>query len=508
MRYLIGIDIGTSATKTIIMEETGKIVVSDSYEYPLYQPNNGWAEQNPKDWENAVIQTLKNVIIKSGVSKENIKGIGLSGQMHGLVLLDEKDQPIRPAIIWCDQRTSKQVKEMLDIMPIEKWMDITANPPLAAWTAAKVLWVRENEPDNYQKCKHILLPKDYIRYVLTGEFATDVSDASGMQLLDVKNRCWSEEILTNLKIDKSLLGKVYESQDITGYILPSIANECGLSTETVVIAGASDNASAAIGTGVVRNGEAYTTIGTSAIIYTHLDKFVEIPEGSLHVCCCAVPGRWHTMGGPQSAGLSLKWFKDNFCQDYIQRAISEDNDVYKLINDDIEKIPVGCDKLIYLPYLMGERTPHMDPNCRGAFIGINAVHTKAHFLRAIMEGVTFSLADCNDILKKLGTYITSMRVCGGGSRSPVWRKIMADLYQCDIKTLMQEEGPAFGVAILAGVSVGIFENIEEVCDRFVTEDKVTKCEQENVLIYEKYHELYDKLYYDLKQDFNILASIH
>jgi len=507
MNYLIGIDIGTSSTKTLMMDEAGRIVASASYEYPLYQPKNGWAEQDPEDWKNAALQTLQQVIKKSGVSKDAIAGIGLSGQMHGLVMLDAENKPIRSSIIWCDQRSDQQVEKMLEILPLEKWLEITANPPIAAWTAAKIMWIRDHEPETYAKCKKILLPKDYIRFVLTGVFATDVSDASGMQLLDVKNRCWSEEVLAKLGIDPTLLGTVYESQEITGNVLPEIAEACGLSTETIVVAGASDNAAAAVGTGIVKKGLALTSIGTSAIVYTHLDEYVEIPNGSLHICCCAVPGCWHSMGGPQSAGLSIKWFIDNFCQDYEQKAAAEGKNVFELLYADARKIPVGSDKLIFLPYLMGERTPRMDPFCRGAFIGINASHTKAHFFRAIVEGVTYSLADCNNILKDVGVDVTAMRVCGGGSRNPVWREIMADLYECQVISLANDEGPAYGVAILAGVATGIFPSIQEACERFVQENDSTTWDTNRAATYKKYHELYGKLYWDLKKDFNQLAKL-
>lgn len=507
MKHLIGIDIGTSSTKTILMNESGQIVASDSYDYPMYQPQNGWAEQNPQDWRDAALQTLKNVVAKSGVAKESILGIGLSGQMHGLVMLDQDNQLIRSSIIWCDQRSCKQAADMLQIMPFEKWMEITANPPLAAWTAAKILWIRENEPEIFAKCRHIMLPKDYIRFALTGEYATDVSDASGMQLLDVKNRCWSDEILAKLDLDPAMLGKVYESQEITGRLLPEVAEACGLLPETVVVAGASDNAAAAIGTGIVKKGLALTSLGTSAVVYTHVDDYVQIPEGALHVCCCAVPGCWHTMGGPQSAGLSVKWFIDNFCQDYTQKAQDEGKSVFELIYADVDKIPVGSDRLIFLPYLMGERTPHMDPSCRGTFFGINASHTKAHFLRAIIEGVTHSLADCNNILKEVGVDVTAMRVCGGGSRSSVWRGIMADLYGCKVLSLANDEGPAFGVAILAGVATGVFPNIQDACNRFVKEIDETDWNPDHAALYQKYHELYGKLYWDLKDDFSALAKI-
>lgn len=366
-QYLIGVDLGTSATKTILVDENGIIVASASCAYPMYQPENGWAEQNPLDWKNAALVTIKEVMKKSGVAAGEVAGIGLSGQMHGLVMLDENNELVDDAIIWCDQRSSNQIKEMLDLLPMEKWMEISANPPIAGWTAAKILWVRENKPEVYQKCRHILLPKDYIRFILTGEFATDVSDASGMQILDVKNRCWSDELLGVLEFDKSLFAKVYESQEITGYLLPEIAAECGLSIRTAVVAGGSDNACAGIGTGIVRQGEAFTSIGTSAVVYSHLDQYTQIPGGGLHLCCCAVPGCWHTMGGPQSAGLSLEWFKDKFCQDLIHKADEEGSSFYNAITKLVEQIPIGSEKLLYLPFLMGERTPHIDPLYRGAF---------------------------------------------------------------------------------------------------------------------------------------------
>ncbi len=428
MKYFIGIDLGTSATKTILISQSGKVLASDSYKYSIYQPENGWAEQDPEDWKRAVLVTLKNVVEKAKISNDNVIGIGLSGQMHGLVMLDENGAPLRRSIIWCDQRSGNQEKEMQALMPKERWLEITANPPIAAWTAAKILWVRENEPELFARCRKILLPKDYIRYVLTGKFATDVSDASGMQLMDIKRRCWSEEILKLLQIDANLLCTLYESQEMTGTLRSEIARECGLKKSVIVAAGASDNAAAAVGTGVVNPGEAFTTIGTSAIVYTHLDQYLKIPNGSLHVCCCAVPGCWHTMGGPQSAGLSLQWFKDNFCADYVWEALCQEKNIYQFIDEKVKDIPIGSDKLIYLPFLMGERTPNMNYDCRGVFFGLNAIHTKAHMLRAIMEGVSYCLADCIDITRTAGVEIRSMRICGGGGKSPVWRKIMAEIY--------------------------------------------------------------------------------
>ena len=507
MEYLIGIDVGTSATKTVLFDKKGNIIASASREYPLYQPHNGWAEQKPEDWRDAVIATVEDVVKKAGAGKDEVKGIGISGQMHGLVMLDEAGNVIRPSIIWCDQRTGEEVEEMLEIMPRERWIEITANPPLTGWTAAKILWVRNHEPENYERCRHILLPKDYIRYILTGVFATEVSDASGMQLLDVPNRCWSDEVLEKLNIDKALLGKVFESCEVTGTVLPDIAEKTGLSTETKVVGGAGDNAAAAVGTGVVKDGTAFTTIGTSGVVFAHSSQVTIDPKGRVHTCCAAVPGTWHVMGVTQAAGLSLKWFKDNFCQDNVEEAARQDVDVYDLINRDIANIPAGSDKLIYLPYLMGERTPHLDPDCRGVFFGLSAIHTKAHMLRAVMEGVSYSLSDCNDILKEMGIDVDSMMACGGGGKSPVWRQMLADLYDCSVNTVRQTEGPALGVAILAGVGCGIYESVEEACDELISEAQSTGADSSVVGKYKAYHELYKELYGNLKNSYKKLAAL-
>lgn len=507
MNYLIGIDVGTSATKTVLFDEEGRVIASSSQEYPLYQPENGWAEQKPEDWRDAVIKTVAAVVKESNVPGTEIKGIGISGQMHGLVMLDEAGEVIRPSIIWCDQRTGEEVEEMLRIMPRERWIEITANPPLTGWTAAKILWVRNHEPDNYARCRHILLPKDYIRYILTGVFATEVSDASGMQLLDVPGRCWSDEVLEKLGIDKGLLGKVYESCEVTGTLLPEIAEKTGLSLQVKVVGGAGDNAAAAVGTGVVKDGTAFTTIGTSGVVFAHSSGITIDPKGRVHTCCCAVPGAWHVMGVTQGAGLSLKWFKDNFCQDYVEEAQKQGVDAYDLINRDIEGIEPGSDKLVYLPYLMGERTPHLDPDCRGVFFGLSAIHTKAHLLRAVMEGVSYSLADCNDILREMGIHVDDMMACGGGGKSPVWRQMLADLYECEVKTVHQTEGPALGVAILAGVGCGLYESVEKACESMISADKSTSPLKERSEIYRKYHELYQELYQNLKESYKKLAGI-
>lgn len=507
MRYLLGIDVGTSATKTVLFDENGNVISSKSKEYPLYTPNNGWAEQDPRDWASAVLETIAYVVKEAKVNKDDVKGIGISGQMHGLVMLDSRGEVIRPSIIWCDQRTSEEVKDMLNIMPKEEWIKITANPPLAGWTAAKILWVKKHEKENYDKCAHILLPKDYIRYILTGEFATEVSDASGMQLLDVPNRCWSNKVLNALDIDINLLGKVYESCEVTGTLLPEIADKLGLSKDCIVAGGAGDNAAAAIGTGVVKDNTAFTTIGSSGVLFAHIDKPIIDPKGRVHTCCSAVPNAWHLMGVTQAAGLSLKWFKDEFCSDYINEAKKQNVDVYDLINKDVASVKVGSDHLIYLPYLNGERTPHLDSDCRGVFFGLSTIHKKKHLLRAIMEGVSYSLCDCNDIFKEMGMQVDNMMACGGGSSSLIWCQMLADLYNCKVERLKQNEGPSFGVAILAGVASGIYKSVNEACDKLIVKKDYILPIKEEKEIYEEYHKLYKKLYLSLKDNYKELSKL-
>lgn len=506
MKYLIGIDLGTSATKTVLFDEELRVVASASREYPLSQPQNGWAEQNPEDWRDAALATIAEVLTTSKVSGEDVKGLGLSGQMHGLVMLDEENRVIRPSIIWCDQRTGAECAEITQLVGAERLIEITANPALTGFTASKILWVRNHESENYARCRHILLPKDYVRFILTGIFATEVSDASGMQLLDVPNRCWSKEVLEKLSIDEALLAKVYESPEITGTILPEIAAKTGLSVNTVVVGGAGDNAAAAVGTGVVTDGKAFATIGTSGVVYAHSKKLAIDPKGRVHTFCCAVPGCWHVMGVTQGAGLSLKWFRDNFCQDYLEDARQQNVNPYYLMDKDAAQIPVGSHRLLYLPYLMGERTPHLDPDCRGVFFGLSAIHQKPDLIRAVMEGVSFSLTDCYDILTEMGVPADEMMACGGGGTSSLWRQMLADMFGCPVKTISSKEGPALGVAILAGVGAGLFDSVEAACAQFVKTDKLCEPIPENKEAYEKYHALYKKLYSDLRNDYKELAN--
>lgn len=494
MSYVIGVDCGTSGTKTVLFDEKCNVISSKTNEYPMIQPQNGYAEQDPADWRNAMIETIKAVVASSGVDKNEIVGIGLSGQMHGLVMLDANNDVIRNSIIWCDQRTGKQVEWMNEHVGNDKLVQITANPALTGWTAAKILWVKDNEPKNFEKVKHIMLPKDYLRFVLTGEYATEVSDASGMQILDVPNRDWSSELLSAFEIDRDWLGDVYESCEVTGKLTAAMANELGLNEGTIVVGGAGDNAAAAVGTGVVEDGKAFTTIGTSGVVFAHTTKAQIDKLGRVHTCCAAVPNCWHVMGVTQAAGLSLQWFRNNFCQDIIAQAENEGCDPYDILNKKAAEIPIGSDNLLYLPYLMGERTPHLDPDCRGAFIGLSAIHTRWNLLRAVMEGVTFSLRDCVEVFREMGININDMMACGGGGKSELWRSMLADTYNCEVKTLTSEEGPALGVAILALVGAGVYSTVNEACSNVVSVGSVQGPNADNISKYEKIYQDYKKLY--------------
>ena len=505
--YLLGVDIGTSGTKTVLFNERGETVASATVEYPLYQPKNGWAEQDADDWWNAVVSTVRTVLQKSAIDPKLICGIGLSGQMHGLVMLDTAGKVLRKSIIWCDGRTTAECEEITRLVGAERLIELTANPALPGFTAGKILWVRNNEPQIYAKCAHILLPKDYIRYKLTGVFATEVSDASGMNLLDVKNRCWCDEVLEILNIDKVLLPKVYESPEVTGYVTKEIAELTGLAEGTPVVGGAGDNAAAAVGTGVVTDGSAFTTIGTSGVVFAHTSNVTIDPKGRVHTFCCAVPGCWHVMGVTQGAGLSLKWFRDNFCADEMQTAKGMGVDPYYLMDKQAERIPIGANKLLYLPYLMGERTPHLDANCRGVFFGLSAIHTKYDMLRAVMEGVTYSLRDCMEILRGMGVMPEEMLACGGGGSSPLWRQMLADVYNCPVSTVSSKEGPALGVAILAGVGGGLFNSVEEGCLKLIRKKDAQHPDKAAHEKYEAVYQVYRALYPALREQYAALAAL-
>ncbi|MEI6603521.1 MAG: xylulokinase [Clostridia bacterium] len=507
MAYLIGVDIGTSGTKTVLFDEIGNTIASATLEYPLYQPQIGWAEQDPEDWWNATCGTIIQVITQSGIHASEIKGIGLSGQMHGAVLLDKDNRVLRKAIIWCDQRTVAECAQITSLVGKERLIEITANPALTGFTASKVLWVRNNEPKIFEQVKKILLPKDYIRFKLTGEFATEVSDASGMQFMDIPKRQWSDEVLAKLGIDKGLLAKMYESQEVSGEVHAEAALLTGLKIGTPVVGGAGDQAAGAVGNGIVRPGVISSTIGTSGVVFAFAKHVTIDPLGRVHTFCHAVPNTWHIMGVTQGAGLSLKWFRDQFCQEEIAEAARANIDPYILMDRAAETANVGSDGLIYLPYLMGERTPHLDADAKGVFFGLSAKHEKKELIRAVMEGVVYSLQDCLGIIQGMGVDVSEVRASGGGGKSPLWRQMQADVFGTEITTINSSEGPALGVALLAGVGTGVYSSVEQACDATIKVKSTQVADAALHVRYAQFYGIYKNLYTSLKQDYKDLANI-
>lgn len=494
MRYILGIDIGTSATKAVLFDENGKSIVSSMKSYDIITLQSGFAEQAPKTWWEAVIYTIKDVLAKGNIYEKDILGVGVTGQMHGLVLVDKQGEVLRDAILWCDSRSSLQCEEINRKIGEQRLVEICANKALSGFTASKILWVKENEPDIYIKTYKILLPKDYIRYKLVGEFASEPTDASGTNLFDIRARDWSDEILTKLDIDKNLMPKIYESYDRAGNITVEASTITGLSTKTILCMGASDNSAVAIGTGVVRNGFATTTIGTSGAILAYSDKLIIDKKCRIHTFCHSIPNCFILLSCTLCAGMSLKWFQKNF--------FKEDEKFYLKLERKIKEIPIGSEKLIFLPYLMGERSPILDEKARGVFFGLSNLHGSFHLARAIIEGVSFSQRQCLDVIKSMGIEINEMYLCGGGAKSGVWHQAISDLYKMPTSTLQNEEGAALGVAILAGVACGIYKNILQA-STVILEKNIEKLPK-NYDEYEKYYEIYKKLYSNLKDSFDEL----
>ena len=507
MTYLVGIDLGTSGTKTVLFDEGGAVVCSATSEYPLYQPRNGWAEQDPADWWDACVSTLRQVISGSGIDPKDIRGVGLSGQMHGLVMLDETGDVLRNSIIWCDGRTAAECAEITQRVGAARLIEITANPALTGFTAGKILWVRGHEPEIYARCRHILLPKDFLRYKLTGEYGAEVSDASGMNLLDVPGRRWSSEVLGKLEIDPELLPELRESCDVAGCITAEAAALTGLAEGTQVVSGAGDNAAAAVGTGVVENGRAFVTIGTSGVIFAHMDSVAVNPGGLVHTFCSAVPGAWTVMSCTLAAGMSMQWLRNNFFTAERVAAAGLGQDTYDIMTAQAARVPIGANRLVYLPYLMGERSPLLDPDARGVFFGLSAIHNKYDMLRAVMEGVTFSQRQCLDVLREMGAEFHEILATGGGGASAFWRQMLADCFDVPVATVCNKEGPALGAAILAGVGTGVYPSVKEACATVVKTNPPEPPIAENTARYMPYYDLYRSLYPMMKKGFTTLAGL-
>jgi len=507
MEYLLGIDLGTSGTKTVLFDREGNAVASAAKEYPMYQPKNGWAEQDADDWWHAARDTVASVLESSGVDARDIKGLGISGQMHGLVLMDEKGNSLCRSLIWCDGRTQAECDEITRAVGAERLIEIAANPALTGFTAGKVLWVRKHQPDVWKKAKYILLPKDYVRYKLTDVIAQEISDASGTNLLDVKRRCWSEEICRAIDLDMSMLPPLVESCEAAGYVTEEAAKITGLCPGIPVAGGGGDNMCAAVGTGVVVPGKAFTTIGTSGVVYAHSPQAQIEPKGRVHAFCSCIPGEYVNFACTLSSGLSLKWFRDQFCQAEIQAAREMGQDAYALMNEEAALSPIGANRLLFLPYLMGERSPLMDNNARGAFIGLTAMHNRRDMLRALMEGVIYALCQNLNTMREMGVKPQAMLACGGGAKSHFWRQMMADVFGIPVKTVESTEGPALGAAILAGVAAGIYKDVPSACQLLVRENEVLSPIEENSKAYAPYYEFFLQLYPALKECYAKLAQL-
>ncbi len=459
--YVLGIDVGTGGTRALVIDQGGRIVASATEEHvPFASPQIGWAEQDPEDWWRAAGAAVRKALATGNVAPDRIACVGFSGQMHGAVMLDAADKVVRPALIWCDVRTQKQCDELTSKMGAEKLIQLTCNPALTNFTVTKFLWVQDNEPENWKRVKSVMLPKDYVRFRLTGERAIDMADASGTLMLDVTNRRWSREVLQAAQIDEALLPKLYESPDICGKISDAGAKATTLKAGTPVVAGAGDQAAGAIGMGIVTPGAVSATIGTSGVVFAATDRPALDPQGRLHTFCHAIPGRWHVMGVTQSAGLSLRWFRDNF-------GAKTAGDPYESLSAEAATVPPGSEGLLWTPYLMGERTPHLDATARAALVGLTASHTRAHIVRAILEGVAYSLKDSFTIFEEMKVPVKTIRLGGGGARSPLWRQIQADIYNHEVEIVEAEEGAGYGAAILGGVGAKLWPSVDAACEAIV-----------------------------------------
>lgn len=493
--YWLGIDVGTGGTRALLLDETGRIVAGCTAAHAEMRMEKPlWAEQDPDDWWRAAKLATRGVLREAGVDGNAVKGIGFSGQMHGLVMLDAEGKVIRPSLIWCDQRSQAQVDAIHARVGRERVVQFTANPAITGFTLPKLLWVRDNDPAAYARLRTVLLPKDYVRFKLSGELAQDVSDASGTGVFDVARRQWSRPMMEELGLNPSWFPPVSESAQVCGRVTMAAAEETGLVAGTPMVAGAGDQAASAVGNGIVEAGIASCTLGTSGVVFAHMDVPAYDPQGRVHTFCHAVPNKWHVMGVTQGAGLSLQWFRNN-----LAPGVS-----YDALMTEAAEAEVGSGGLFWLPYLMGERTPHLDAMARGGWIGMTARHTRKDLIRSIVEGVTFSQKDCLDVILELGVEVNRVRASGGGARSALWRQIMADVFARRVTTLESQEGSAYGAGLLAMVGTGAFGSVAEACKTCVVEIAATDLRPRESVAYTRQHEIYRTLYPTLKSTFRLL----
>jgi xylulokinase len=492
MTYFLGIDTSTTSSKALLIDEQGNVVAVASNPHTLQTPKPLWSEQDPREWWEAVSASIKSVLEQAGIGGEGVGAVGLTGQMHGLVLLDDAGNVLRPAILWNDQRTQSQCDEIHQIIGKEKFIQITGNIALTGFTAPKILWVKENELEVFAKAKHVLLPKDYVRYKLTGEYEMDKADGAGTVLFDLKARDWSDEVLSALGIPRAWMPKTFEGTEFTGYVTEEAASLTGLKVGTPVAAGGGDQAAGAVGVGAVEVGIIGLTVGTSGVVFATTPSALIEPEGRLHAFCHAVPGMWHFMGVMLSAAGSLQWYRDTLAPD-----MSFD-DLLK----EAESIPAGSEGLQFLPYLSGERTPYPDPLARGAFIGLTIRHTRAHMTRAVLEGVAFGLKDSFTLIQNAGLgAITQVRASGGGAKGALWRQILASVLNAELVTVNTTEGGAYGAALLAGVGAGAWKDVVSACKACIKITGSTQPDASQVEAYQKAYAVYQELYPALKSTF-------
>lgn len=504
MAYYLGLDIGTSATKVIIINEQGTVrAVADS-PHEISMPQPGWSEQNPDWWYDASCKATQKAIHGAGISKDDIKAVGFSGQMHGSVFLPanadpSNPKPIRPALLWNDQRTAKQCESIEKAAGgRDQLIKMVSNPALTGLTAPKILWLKENEPENYTKTKALLLPKDYVRFRMTGEMAIDVGDASGTLLLNPKIRNWHNELISKIGLDKEILPAVVESVEQTGTVTKQAAADFGLPAGLPVIAGSGDQMTGAVGMGVVSQGLVSATLGTSGVIFAHSgNNLPDDPMGRVQIMCSAVPGEYCVYGCMLSAAGAMQWFKDTFAT----------NVSFEQLDQEASQINPGADGLIFLPYLTGERCPHPDPLARGSFVGLTLMHTRAHLTRAVLEGVAFGMAGILDLVRSMGINPTEIRLGGGGAKSKLWRNIQTNAYQTPATLLNTAEGSAYGAAILAGVGIGIWSTVQQACEACLQETDRTIPDQKLISKYSQARQVYDDLYPAFKPHFASLSSI-
>lgn len=492
MAYFLGIDSSTTATKAILIDDAGSVIGVASSTYGYETPKPLWSEQQPMLWWTGTVNSIRQVLAETGIDPTAVSAIGLTGQMHGLVLLDAVGNVLRPAILWNDQRTGAECDEIRTIIGQQRLIDITGNDALTGFTAPKIVWVKNHEPEIYGRIAHILLPKDYVRYHLTGEFATDKAGGSGTQLFNVAQRNWSDEVVTALGIDRAWLPQTYEGTAVTGTLTPAAAKVTGLPAGIPVVGGGGDQAANAVGTGAVVDGVVALSLGTSGVVFVSSDEPVVEPDGRLHAFCHAAPGKWHLMGVMLSAAGSLRWFRDTAAPG------TEFSDLV----DAAGKVPAGCDGLFFLPYLTGERTPHPDPLARGAFVGLTVRHTRNHLTRSVLEGVAYGLRDSFELMKAAGiTRINQVRISGGGAKSALWRQILADVFQAELVTVNTAEGAAYGAALLAATGTGAFNSVEEACQATINITGVTSPGDQSA-VYQELYPLYRELYPALKPIFH------